>query len=259
MTLHMEFPRRTETGPATFHVKDVKLGRQTSTVHITLRQHDRDEVIAYITQSNLSSSAGVSFDTEWALHPTPYAVDLSKLKDGEDENWVEQRAMPFSNFRKASNRVRFFFPRHGQKMKSLSDQWLCFRNGERFTTEALGYVCDMFPQVVESFKADEDPYGVTEEKSHAGANRALAKFWYPTVVLNLDVKKALPEEGVEWLYARSSSKVIRNGRLDIEVVIMDESGEIVALSHHVTLVLDAARNLAQRRRNGNGSGGESKI
>lgn len=207
-------------------------------------------MLAYINQSNIAKESGISFDTQWALNPAPYPViSLETLKNGNDPYWVENAAMPFAGFRKASNRVRFFFPRAGQKMRSLSDHWLLFRNGERFTQHSLGYVCDMFPQVVETFNSDSDPYHVT---TASGERKPLARFWYPTVVLNLDVKKALPEEGVEWLFARSRSKQIRNGRLDIEVVIMDEKGELVALSHHVTLVLGTDRNMADRRRNGEG-------
>ena len=158
LTLHLEFPRRTEVGPATFIVKDVKLGRQTSTIHISLIQHGREEAVAYLNHTNLVNEKGVSFETGWELHPSLYPVDVSKLNRGEDPNWAEQTAMPFSSFRKASNRVRFFFPKQGQKVKSLADQWISFRNGERFTNASLGYVADMFPQLVESYSADEDPY-----------------------------------------------------------------------------------------------------
>ena len=73
-----------------------------------------------------------------------------------------------------------------------------------------------------------------------------AKFWYPTLLLNLDVKKSLPEEGVEWLFTRVDTKQIKNGRMDIDVVILDEAGEIVALSHHVSFAVGAERNLAKR-------------
>jgi hypothetical protein len=259
LTIHLEFPRRTEIGPATFIVKDVKLGRQTSTIHITLSQHGQDEVLAYITQSNLAQETGISFDTGWALSPAPYPhLDLAGLKDGTDPFWAEQTAAPFSSFRKASNRVRFFFPRAGQKLRSLSDQWVLFRNGERFTQHSLGYVVDMFPQIVEAFTNDSDPHHVTD--AFTGEKKPLARFWYPTVVLNLDVKKVLPEEGVEWLFARNRSKMIKNGRLDIEVVILDQLGELVALSHHVTLVLGAERNMAERsRKDGSGNGGRSNL
>jgi acyl-CoA thioesterase len=250
MTLHLEFPRRTEVGPAKFVVRDVKLGRQTSSVHVSLIQHGKEEVLGYITNSNLDAEDGVTFATGWELLPKPHPADVSQLEAGRDRNWAEQTAMPFDNFRKASKRVRFFFPRQGQFLRSMTDQWICFRDGSRFTTESLGFVADMFPQVVEGYRDGDDPYALKPEgeakaisKERSGAN-----YWYPTVVLNLDVKKALPKDGVKWLFSRTRSKLIRKGRLDIEVIIFDEAGDLVALSHHVTLVLGAARNMAARRR-----------
>jgi hypothetical protein len=70
--------------------------------------------------------------------------------------------------------------------------------------------------------------------------------WYPTLLLNIDFKKSLPEEGVEWLFVRAESKQIKNGRMDIEVIILDEAGDVVALSHHVALAVSAERNVAKR-------------
>lgn len=120
-------------------IKDVKLGRQTSTIHMSLVQHGKEVVIGYFNHANLANEKGVSFDTKWELTPSPYSVDLNALRAGNDRNWVERMEMPFASFRKASSRVRFFFPRQKEKVKSFSDQWLTFRNGEKFTNESLGY------------------------------------------------------------------------------------------------------------------------
>lgn len=146
-------------------------------------------------------------------------------------------------------------------MRSIADAWLRFSNGEKFTARALGYLVDMFPMPVEAFLGDENPYDVVEEgegkKKEGGERKArAARYWYPTLLLNLDVKKKLPEEGVEWLFSRVATKRIENGRTDLEVVIMDEGGDVVALSHHVTFILGAERNLAKRRTEGEA---ESKI
>ena len=106
----------------------------------------------------------------------------------------------------------------------------------------------MFPQIPESFRSRSDPYAVRGADSAAEAKnkKGAAKFWYPTLLLNLDIKKALPEEGVDWLFVRTRAKQIRNGRYDLEVVVMDEVGDVVALSHHVCMILPASRNLAAR-------------
>ncbi|KAJ9645323.1 hypothetical protein H2199_003329 [Coniosporium tulheliwenetii] len=222
LALHLEFLRRTQVGPATFVVKDVKLGRQATVIHVTLSQDNREEVVGYITHSNIPQETGVSFATGWSLHPAPAAVDLAALAAGKDQHWQEQTNMPFAKFRKASSRMRFFFPRGGQHLKSMADEWLCFRDGSRFTNESLGYVADMWPQVVESYRHGDDPYDVRDEKVDKSRAVIDKPFWYPTLLLNLDVKKALPEEGVEWLFARVRAKQIKNGRLDLEVVVLDE-------------------------------------
>ncbi|KAK8034573.1 hypothetical protein PG993_009568 [Apiospora rasikravindrae] len=270
ITLHAEFLRRTQAGPATLRVRDVKLGRQTSTVHVTLSQPttsssssdhsdsssssnaEREEVVAYITHTNLATESGPTFETGWQLEPPPPPPpsDFAALTRGSDEDahWAEWTAKPFPEFRKVIQQMRIYLPRGGrQATDSLCDEWIHFADpAQRFTDTSLGLVSDLWPQVIESLVAarqnDSSPSFPDGSK-----RQPLAKFWYPTLLLNLDIKKALPAEGVEWLFVRVRAKQIRNGRQDLEVVILDQQGEIVALSHHVALVLDAKRNTAKRR------------
>lgn len=257
IALHLEFLRRTQVGPAAFTVRDVKLGRQTSVIHITLTQAGREEVVGYLTHADMSSETGISFPTSWALHPPPPPIDLARLRRGDEPNWAEQTHMPFPKFRKATQRVRWHFPRAGQPGRGIADEWIALSSGERFTQESIGYVCDAWPQLVEPYRLGQDPYALDKGKGGKGQERAAeaprpdgdqpAKLWYPTLLLNLDVKKALPAEGVEFLFTRVQAKRIQNGRVDLEVVIMDEGGDVVALSHHVALIVDAERNTAERR------------
>jgi hypothetical protein len=259
ITLHLNFLRRTQTGPALFTVQDTKLGRQTSIIHVTLSQPKsnnakppfaatdlREEVVGYITNINIATETGVTFDTGYELSPPAPPVNLSLLRQDKDKNWARQGAMPFASFRKASQKVQFHFPRCGQVIRSIGDEWLCFSNGEKFTNESLGYLADTFPMPVEQFREDKNPYDVTPSGAQS-AKAKPARYWYPTLVLNLDIKKALPEEGVEWLFGRVRAKQIKNGRMDLEIIIMDEGGDIVALSNHVCLVLGSERNTAARR------------
>lgn len=66
--------------------------------------------------------------------------------------------------------------------------------------------------------------------------------WFPTVVMNLEVKAALPEDGVDWLAVRVTSKQIRDGRFDLDISVRDAEGELLALSHHVAMILAIERN-----------------
>ncbi|KAI1456380.1 thioesterase-like superfamily-domain-containing protein [Annulohypoxylon moriforme] len=244
VSLHLEFLRRTQEGPATLTVRDIKLGRQTSTIHVTLSQDGREEVVGYLTHSNIDAETGLSLKTLWSLEPPPPpppANPSALLTGGKDPNWIEHTDKPFPKFRKISHRVRTLLPLKGQVMPGLIDEWLRLDSGENFTNESIGLVCDHFPTVLEDLwrKAEGD--------------KPFPPFWYPTVVLNLDIKKLLPPEGVDWLFVRVRTKSIKNGRMDLEVVILDKAGEIVALSHHVALVVGSERNLAARRN------GEAKI
>ncbi|KAF2134025.1 hypothetical protein P153DRAFT_363043 [Dothidotthia symphoricarpi CBS 119687] len=231
IALHIEFLRRTQTGPATFKVDDVKLGRQTSIVHVSMEQDGRQEVIAYATNSNIDAEEGFCFDTQYRLTPPPPSIDLAKLEQDADPNWKRQAEMPFAKFRKATQRINFHFPRNGQAHLSLADEWICWSDGTNFTNTSVGFVADMFPQIIESFR-----------------DQSQGPFWYPTLLLNLDVKKSLPPEGVKWLQIRVEMKRIINGRMDLEVFVHDAEGDLVALSHHVGFVVNASRNTAVRRK-----------
>lgn len=256
LALHLSFLRRTSTAPALITIEDAKLGRQTSTVHVSLSQKDgrgrqREEVVGYVTHTNLSTAMGPTFQTPWALTPAPKPKpkDWAAVARGEDANWALRDLLPFSEFRKASRRVRWVLPPGGQEA-GVQDQWMALdtRQGggkagyERWTNDSLGFVVDMFPQLVETFLIP----GVYGGNGSGGEKDARAKFWYPTVVLNLDVKKVLPEEGVEWLFLRVLTKEIKDGRYDLDVVVLDELGELVALSNHVCFAVSASRNLKER-------------
>ncbi|KAF2725508.1 hypothetical protein K431DRAFT_317508 [Polychaeton citri CBS 116435] len=256
IALHIDFLRRTGVGPATFKVKDVKLGRQTSVVHVTLTQEDREEAVAYITNSNMTLEQGPTFATKWELAPSLPPIDLARLETGNDAKWAERKAWPFEEFRKASSRVRSAFPRDGQAAPALYDEWLAWRNPEeRFTNESLGYIVDTFPQMVEYFVLDGvDIYSPDFESKSPEEQKRLMKTdtrpntWYPTLLLNLEMKKPLPEEGVKWLFVRCRAKVIKNGRYDLEIICMDAEGDVIAVSHHVALAVSGSRNTAARRK-----------
>ena len=143
LALGLNFLRRTEVGEATFTVKEVKLSRQTSVVHVTLSQNGREEVVGYITQTNLDTEEGRTFDTEWALDKPPPPVDWEELERGEDEHWYEIEGLPNASFRKASQQLGFCFPRRGQNLPGAIDEWVHFKtsdSSERFTNVALGLI-----------------------------------------------------------------------------------------------------------------------
>ena len=253
LTVFLTFLRRTSIGPATIKIEDIKLGRQLSTIHVTLTQAaTRDEVAGYFSYSNIHVESGLSLPTSWSLHPPPAPVDIMGLIQDHDENWKAlSETVLFAPFRKASANMDFYVPRRDPADLSYVDQWLRFKNGEQFTMESLGMLCDMFLQVVEGYRERLD---FIPQISNSSLNRntemvpqRLGIFWYPTILLNLEVKKVLPPAGADWLFVRVRPKQIKNGRMDLEVVILDKQSDLVALSNHVALIVDVGRNTAARR------------
>jgi hypothetical protein len=195
-----------------------------------MEQDDRQELVAYVTNSNMDTETGFTQDTGYRPSPPVPSVDLAKLEKDEDTNWGYYGDMPHADFRKATKRVNFYFPREKNSLSHFADEWICFSDGTNFTNSSVAFVADMFPLMVESLKAEGE-----------------GPFWYPTLLLNLDVKKSLPPTGVKWLQVRAEMKKLANGRMDLEVFVHDAEGDLVALSHHVAFVVDASRNTATRK------------
>lgn len=286
INLHLEFLRRTSastnTGsiPATFTVRDLKLGSRISNLHITLSQPNgpnhtlRDNVEGYITMSNLHTERGLTLPTSFTLHPTPppRPSNFSALESNSgDENWILHRPSAMPAFRKAAQHIRIYLPRPEMHPSSSAgtaknhlDQWVRLHlEGPpgSWTNDSLGFVVDMFLPIVEELflpnrpeeaDAADAPSSSSSSslqiKGKVGTRRPpRARFWYPTLSLNLEIKKALPEpDGVEWLFVRVSATAIRNGRMDLQVLVLDVGGEVVAISSHVALIMGTERNLAGR-------------
>jgi hypothetical protein len=112
---------------------------------------------------------------------------------------------------------------------SVREQWVRWRDSsdaeKGFDVSGLCFLVDTFRPLVEAY--GEEGY------------------WFPTMSCSVEVKKGPPkgEKGWEWLFMRIESHQIRYGRVDIDVVILDKEGDLVALSKRTALVVGAERNL----------------
>jgi hypothetical protein len=111
----------------------------------------------------------------------------------------------------------------GSHGPSVRTQWVRWRNtSKRFINVAsLVYLADTHIPLIEA-------YGVLGN-------------WFPTLNLSLDVKKAPPPNGWEWLFTRIEIHSCMDGRFDYDVVILDEGGELDALSKHTNLIVSRKR------------------
>ncbi|KAJ5975293.1 hypothetical protein N7481_009000 [Penicillium waksmanii] len=267
ISLQLSFLRRTAAGPAVMEVEDVKIGARTSTIHVKLLQPSEKKpdlleikVAGYITVSPPSAEVGISAHTGWTPQPAAPSgsgpggkIDFAALANGKDGEWIKLEP-PYPEFRRAAAQLELYGPGKGKTQQARSgsmaiDQWARFQPGGdvkgRWTDAAIPYLIDMFPMALDGF----DTVSAEAEAKAKGekVSEGKAKFWYPTVTLNVDMKKHLPAEGVEWLYSRIVTKVVRDGRTDLDVTVLDQNGEVIALSTQVGLVVSASRNIGTRK------------
>ncbi|KAF2261236.1 hypothetical protein CC78DRAFT_361607 [Lojkania enalia] len=58
-----------------------------------------------------------------------------------------------------------------------------------------------------------------------------------TLSMSTEMKKRLPKDGVRWLYMRSEVKKLEGSRMDLEVLLFDDSMDLVAISHQVAWIV----------------------
>lgn len=227
LTAHFEFPNRTTAGPAIITVEDVKLGRKISTLHLTLWQGgllskkpwikpsiSNRSMLAYATQTDLSTFDGISLPTGYEVTPDaalPQLPEFEKLKTKRCDNiWEESKLPNFSGLMRSLRNWEFCVPRAGPLTPGVLDMWIRLTSGELIKHGALPYVVDSFPYNLNHFLATpelrklmlEEPQEGGEKPKVKSADDERSGMWFPTVVMNLEVKMPLPEEGLEWLNLR---------------------------------------------------------
>ncbi|KYK61085.1 hypothetical protein DCS_02226 [Drechmeria coniospora] len=266
---HWQFLSRARNGSAVLKVSEAKMGRAMSVLHVTLHQPDEaskssptlkasdgdgdgDGVIvvaAYLTNRSMAddvaaSSISISLPTGWVEpHRPPPVMDYDVLRRQQrDADWERMYVWLMGRLPSLHN-VEFYRRRVRHDQSGMLDLWIRLAVGEAFTAISLGYVADIAVALLpETYRQPMStrpvPNGMLE------CNKA---FWYPTITMNLDVKRKLPTKGVEWLRLRITSKTIQNGRFDAEVLIFDGDDRLVATSYHVAMIVGAERNYAGRR------------
>jgi hypothetical protein len=238
ITFHVEFLARSAPGPAEISIQELKLGRQFSIVRAQLIQYPngnrstkpRSCIEALVTIGNLaqeSQSGGVNLPTRQIMP----SGTIPPRKDCKPWNYAPEWAAR----RPAAFKIKVFLPPGTGELlanptygPSVREHWVQWQSGvggdsKGFQISALAYLADAFRPLPEA-------YGLREN-------------WYPTLSYNLEVKKApSSEQGWDWLFLRIEMRQVKHGRYDLDVIILDEDGDLVALSKHTALIVPVARN-----------------
>ena len=254
-----------------FVVEEVKVGRQTSILHIRLYQ-GAENLLSHApwvcVDHNFAARSRQKDDQENYGNGEKKAAkvvvaagpDFRALARREDGNWTWMRIPEWHHYNRIKHleNCECYVPRAGKKEeennKNDLDIWLRFPGGrEKFTDEMLGYVVDAWPTIVEEWRPGPPSPAASGEPEPRKKQKPFSwdrVFWYSTVVMNLEVKKRLNPDGEEWLFIRVTTRMVRNGRLDLEVLVFDSRGEMVAISEHACFVMGLERNVGGETREG---------
>ncbi|PSR80558.1 thioesterase-like superfamily-domain-containing protein [Coniella lustricola] len=278
LSAHFHFPNRTTVGPAIVTIDDIKIGSQLSMLQLTLWQgglslsqspwiqpDSRRCVVTYTSRINQETYTGMTIPTGYesspeASLPSP-EPDFARLKAGRrDEGW-EEATTPPGVVVPSLRKWRFFHPRGGRPLSpGVLDLWMSLASGERITSSVLPYLADSFPFSLHLFIMDQDlrdmleaPKEPADDMKSRSTNKAEGRddprdeMWFPTIAMSMEVKTALPHEGVEWLNMRITTKQMKDGKFDLDVLIRDVNGQLVALSNQVALISTMEKNKSKKK------------
>jgi len=209
--------------------------------------------------TNLQVERGLTFKTDWKLDPPTIEASISSLANDCDPRWVSYQT-PYhpESFRRVQSYVKFYVPLEVQQ-PHIRDLWITPADPSvTFTTAMLGFLLDISLPIVDNYMPNESTggqiavirLGLEQKKAReAGVTELIdpsgGAFESPAVYLSLattvEIKKLLPPGGVKWLFMRAYAKEIKHGRLSMEVVIFDESLELVALSQQLCPLMELSR------------------
>lgn len=214
--------------------------------------------------ANLQVSPGLTFKTEWKLDPPTIEASTSSLVADSDPKWVSYQT-PYhpQSFRRVQSYVKFYVP-HELQQSHIRDHWITPADPSvTFTTEMLGFLLDLSLPIIDNYLPNESTggqiaciaLGLEQRKARkAGIAEIIdpssGAFESPAVYLSLsttiEIKKLLPARGAKWLFMRAYAKQIKDGRMSMEVIILDESLDLVALSQQLCPLMELSRMKASK-------------
>ncbi|KAH8668331.1 thioesterase family protein [Xylariales sp. PMI_506] len=264
LTLHFEFLRPCELCESTISVVDLKVGTVTSTIQLQLSQKGKARVMALATATNFDKLVGPTVPTAWEFYPAPRPKpDFAKvLAHQPDNHWlpfyISGEILPFTR------RLLVLNPRDGLPVDGICDAWTSAMNSDPMDATYLTQMTDTIPSMSDTLLRNGGIYDAHRQyadlarwaEKNPGSPAKLtnslkdgmrATIFNNTVTLDIEFKRRLPKEGVQWIFIRTATRSLENGRLDIDVTICNEKMELLCLSRQVILALDAKRKFGGGR------------
>jgi hypothetical protein len=256
-TLHIELFRPCTPHPSTITVTDLKIGKGSCFIQLTLHQNNQPRCTALATSTNFSIDAGPTVKTNIpfypALAPLPNFENVANEK--QDENWLPSKThgqiLPFLK------RMTFLYPANGQPTPGIIDYWCTFDAPERMSLAHLAMLSDVAPSASDTLLRTDgvfDAHKIYLVKKEAAKETpgkpaiirnsleeaGKATIWNTTLSLDLQFKRRVGE-GDTWMFTRCTTRKLEGGRMDLDLAIYDAGLEVVCLARQCMLVIDGGR------------------
>lgn len=257
LKLHIEFLRSCEKLESTITVTPLKIGAAVCTLQLQLSQKGQTKVLALATSTNFDKVLGPTAPTAWTLLPPPDPKpDFDRiLASKPDDNWipirVEGEVIPITG------RIFALDPRRGFHTDGIVDNWNGFID-DRMDATYIALMTDIIPSMSDTLLRNRGLYDAHQfwqtAKQAAEANPGITAVFKnslkqamqsptfnATVTLDMEFKKRLPKEGLRFIFMRTATKKLQDGRMDVDITICDEDMELVCDAHQLILVVETQR------------------
>jgi hypothetical protein len=204
----------------------------------------------------------MTLETGFKLDPPLKPIDFDIVTKGKDPNWTCLNVpYDFSPDMVRQSHMNVVLERVACPDKSIFQGWLNFaRANEKWTTAKLGMAVDwILPAITNFLGTYKSVQGLARQSmdlEEFGKSRTPMEwkfpYWFTTLNLSIEVKRALPEEGVGWLFVRNRTKMVQDGKADVHGEVFNAAGELVAVTQQLWLIVGTQGMTTKGK-------GESKI
>lgn len=240
VSLHLEFLRQFEFADSVTQVTDIKAGSTTSTIQLLLLQKEKPKALAIVTSANFANPISPSAPPACSLYPAKLPTPilrrrwLTNLLMTGYHCWLTVRQFPcqtttghqlmglvtaFTDDNMDATAIAYMA---GNTIVAMNDVVLrsgSFMDAHRNHTLIRDW-------------ADKNP-GVSYQIAHTFKEAIELPYFSCTVSMNVEFKKRLPREGVQWVYTRAETKMMEGGWLDMELLLMDKDMHLLCISRHM--------------------------
>lgn len=223
--------------------------------------------MALATSTNFDKPLGPSVPTAVRLLPPPKPVpDFGRVSAHQsDPNWLPAHLS--GDIISVTSQLSILNPRGGFPVDGICDGicdgWYGCKGDERMDGTFLAMMTDIIPSMSDTLLRNnrlydahaffqkmerwaEDHPGVPAEITNSVAEAVKATTYNNTVTLDINFKRRVPE-GFRWVFTRVSTKMLHEGRMDLDITMCDHEMELICTAHQLILVLEAQRKFGRNK------------